>query len=157
MLAAYLDDATIEDINRISVPECILRIEMDHPAARDDCIEVLSKQLRKYLDNGPTLNGFIIWALIDLGARQTIDDVRMAFAADLVDEVVVGDVEDMEIAFGVRTHRSTPPSRKQFFDWPLGHDVGGTGILPVRLGPKISRNEPCPCGSGKKFKKCCLN
>ena len=21
---------------------------------------------------------------------------------------------------------------------------------------KISRNDPCPCGSGKKFKKCCL-
>ena len=21
--------------------------------------------------------------------------------------------------------------------------------------PKIGRNEPCPCGSGKKFKKCC--
>jgi preprotein translocase subunit SecA len=24
-----------------------------------------------------------------------------------------------------------------------------------RAGPKIGRNEPCPCGSGKKFKKCC--
>jgi uncharacterized protein len=23
--------------------------------------------------------------------------------------------------------------------------------------PKVGRNEPCPCGSGKKFKKCCLN
>ena len=26
----------------------------------------------------------------------------------------------------------------------------------VRLGPKIGRNDPCPCGSGKKYKKCCL-
>lgn len=25
----------------------------------------------------------------------------------------------------------------------------------VRTGPKTGRNEPCPCGSGKKFKKCC--
>ena len=24
-----------------------------------------------------------------------------------------------------------------------------------RLGAKVRRNEPCPCGSGKKFKKCC--
>jgi hypothetical protein len=24
-----------------------------------------------------------------------------------------------------------------------------------RPGPKIGRNDPCPCGSGKKFKKCC--
>jgi uncharacterized protein YecA (UPF0149 family) len=25
-----------------------------------------------------------------------------------------------------------------------------------RDGPKIGRNDPCPCGSGKKYKKCCL-
>ena len=24
-----------------------------------------------------------------------------------------------------------------------------------RMSPKVGRNEPCPCGSGKKFKKCC--
>jgi len=28
---------------------------------------------------------------------------------------------------------------------------------PVRTEPKIGRNEPCPCGSGKKYKKCCMN
>jgi hypothetical protein len=26
----------------------------------------------------------------------------------------------------------------------------------VRAEPKVGRNDPCPCGSGKKFKKCCL-
>lgn len=26
---------------------------------------------------------------------------------------------------------------------------------PVRQDPKVGRNEACPCGSGKKFKKCC--
>jgi hypothetical protein len=26
----------------------------------------------------------------------------------------------------------------------------------VREQPKIGRNDPCPCGSGKKYKKCCL-
>ena len=25
----------------------------------------------------------------------------------------------------------------------------------VRETPKIGRNDPCPCGSGKKYKKCC--
>jgi hypothetical protein len=23
-------------------------------------------------------------------------------------------------------------------------------------GPKVGRNDPCPCGKGKKFKRCCL-
>jgi len=26
---------------------------------------------------------------------------------------------------------------------------------PVPSAQKVGRNEPCPCGSGKKFKKCC--
>jgi len=26
---------------------------------------------------------------------------------------------------------------------------------PVRTEQKVGRNEPCPCGSGKKYKKCC--
>ena len=31
----------------------------------------------------------------------------------------------------------------------------GQGVLaPNRAGPKIGRNDPCPCGSGKKFKQC---
>jgi hypothetical protein len=28
-------------------------------------------------------------------------------------------------------------------------------IVPPTPGLKIGRNEPCPCGSGKKYKKCC--
>ncbi|MBL8968949.1 MAG: SEC-C domain-containing protein [Myxococcales bacterium] len=29
------------------------------------------------------------------------------------------------------------------------------GIKPAPSQPKVGRNDPCPCGSGKKFKKCC--
>jgi hypothetical protein len=28
-------------------------------------------------------------------------------------------------------------------------------VLAVRTAPKVGRNAPCPCGSGRKFKKCC--
>jgi hypothetical protein len=30
------------------------------------------------------------------------------------------------------------------------------GIPFVREAPKVGRNDPCPCGSGRKYKKCCL-
>lgn len=30
------------------------------------------------------------------------------------------------------------------------------GHTLVRRVPKIGRNTPCPCGSGKKFKRCCI-
>ena len=28
-------------------------------------------------------------------------------------------------------------------------------FIPLRKPKKVGRNEPCPCGSGKKYKKCC--
>src|SRR5690606_5768562 len=28
-------------------------------------------------------------------------------------------------------------------------------VQPVRREAKVGRNDPCPCGSGKKYKKCC--
>ncbi len=33
---------------------------------------------------------------------------------------------------------------------------GGTDEVQTvrREGPKVGRNDPCPCGSGKKYKKC---
>ncbi len=34
-----------------------------------------------------------------------------------------------------------------------GKDVAAKQIR--RKGPKVGRNDPCPCGSGKKYKKCC--
>ncbi len=41
---------------------------------------------------------------------------------------------------------------------PLNASVdngGSRGKTYVRKQPKIGRNDPCPCGSGKKYKKCC--
>ncbi|WP_068320309.1 preprotein translocase subunit SecA [Polynucleobacter yangtzensis] len=36
---------------------------------------------------------------------------------------------------------------------------GGAAVdiqpAPLRTGPKVGRNDPCPCGSGKKYKNCC--
>ena len=29
--------------------------------------------------------------------------------------------------------------------------------VTVRIEEKIGRNDPCPCGSGKKYKKCCID
>lgn len=34
-------------------------------------------------------------------------------------------------------------------------DLEGRRLTPIRVEQKTGRNEPCPCGSGKKFKKCC--
>ena len=48
-----------------------------------------------------------------------------------------------------------------FEEWEYAHltkKEREANIQPIRnsaKNPKISRNYPCPCGSGKKYKKCC--
>ena len=51
-------------------------------------------------------------------------------------------------------HHETSSFQKQNGDWKF-KDGNIHGAQPVkRMEPKIGRNDPCHCGSGKKFKKC---
>lgn len=51
-------------------------------------------------------------------------------------------------------HREVATFRKHNGRWLFvdGEEVAGPPV--VREGPKVGRNDPCPCGSGKKYKKC---
>lgn len=63
--------------------------------------------------------------------------------------------------------KSAQTTRPTFAPSPLGekaveseivHNPAQSIILPFRREtPKIGRNEPCPCGSQRKYKICCLN
>lgn len=53
--------------------------------------------------------------------------------------------ERIDVADDWQENESIAP---EFFPW--------TPQVPVvRVTPKVGRNDPCPCGSGKKFKRCC--
>ena len=54
-----------------------------------------------------------------------------------------------------KRHHELATFEKQDGEWFF---LDGQGVLPrqyVRPEPKVGRNDPCPCGSGKKYKKCC--
>ena len=67
----------------------------------------------------------------------------------------------------VRRHQDAPRRRQQYREG-RGEDPGATQrrvasqpqgaqrpTMPIRnAGPKVGRNDPCPCGSGKKYKDC---
>ena len=94
------------------------------------------------------------------GAVEAIDAIRDAFRRDAVDISIAGDVEDVEIALGLRAGRATPAPK--YMVLPTGGipwlDAGSVQ-QNARASPrsaKVGRNDRCPCGSGKKYKKCCL-
>ena len=48
---------------------------------------------------------------------------------------------------------------KSFFNYSrpqLERLASAPKITPVTAAPKAGRNDPCPCGSGRKYKNCCL-
>jgi hypothetical protein len=158
VLATYLGNEAVKEDCRLLIPRCLERIVEKHPAYRDECIGILTSRLERYEANGSGLNAFIISSLIDLHATETIELIREAFAADRVDLIVAGDIEDVEIEMGLRTQRSTPPADPNPFGTLLGLDDREFGHnFPERRSRKVGRNEPCPCASGKKYKKCCLH
>jgi len=52
-------------------------------------------------------------------------------------------------------HRERATFRKANGRWVFvdGQEISGPPV--VNEGPRIGRNDACPCGSGKKYKKCC--
>ncbi|HXP59736.1 MAG TPA: SEC-C metal-binding domain-containing protein, partial [Dongiaceae bacterium] len=47
------------------------------------------------------------------------------------------------------------PARKRDSDMVTEAAAAMEKARPVHAGPKVGRNDPCPCGSGKKYKHCC--
>ncbi|MFM8806104.1 MAG: SEC-C metal-binding domain-containing protein, partial [Sphingomonadales bacterium] len=55
-----------------------------------------------------------------------------------------------------RTDMSRMKANKEEID-RAGQDYSANEndkAVPVSAGPRIGRNDPCPCGSGKKYKQC---
>ena len=56
-------------------------------------------------------------------------------------------IDFVTILINLKVVQETPIQEKKVFK--------PTAIDPKYIGKKMSRNEPCLCGSGKKYKKCC--
>jgi hypothetical protein len=93
----------------------------------------------------------------DIEALPVFPDIRRAYAQGLIDPQVMAESELDEVeASPGETLRQT---RER---WAPIDDVGdaiswwGSFRRPEpRRAVKVGRNDPCPCGSGKKYKKCC--
>jgi hypothetical protein len=79
---------------------------------------------------------------------DTVEELRgWNWENEAFDEFESDDLNDDDWTLGDR-----PPP----FSLP-GEEFGGHHPTTIRHeGSRVGRNDPCPCGSGKKYKKCCL-
>ena len=65
--------------------------------------------------------------------------------------------EVMSRLFKIQVQKKETVRREPIMRTNLNYNrgEGSSAVQTVRRSKKVGRNEPCPCGSGKKFKKCC--
>ena len=193
-VANHLADLTHGEWARVTAADALGHIGQAHPELRAECVERLARQLEKFAEQPETVNTFVISALWDLRAVEAMSVIERVFASGLVDESVNGDLEDVQIHFGLKTQREHPRKPNQLTE--MSRQLAGTREKietyerenaelratleameaiappetqassrpddsefdlpePYSAPPKVGRNERCPCGSGKKYKKCC--
>lgn len=161
-----------ESSQLISVIESFEKIFKDNPETFSRVEEILVR----YVQNDATQTAafsFAIYMLVEHTRDKHIDLIRNLLETKEVDVMWCGDIEDIEMELGLREERATlrPKSEieklfdkynidsaddlKEIFSNQGDDDV--KEAIEVQDEPKIGRNDPCPCGSGKKYKKCCLN
>ncbi len=161
-LITFLQDAENDTEARGLAAASLAQIALEHKNLRKTVVDHLVKSLQQTTAEDAVLNGHIIAQLVRLRAGEAIDAIRKAFHEQRVDITVGGDLEDIEMDLGLRTERSTPRPNYQQLAMQEDDDDGEweaeePAIAQViRTEPKIGRNDVCPCGSGKKYKKCCM-
>ena len=77
----------------------------------------------------------------------------------MFEEMVASIQEDtVKTLFVIHIRTQEEPKREQVAKPVDPASEGGDGTIkkqPVKKADKPGRNDPCPCGSGKKYKKCC--
>ncbi len=111
----------------------------------------------------------------EASTRHAVKELLDLLPADVVDELNGGalDVSDAAFLNGLTDHVSrqalADPQRGQRLLGKLiklkklitrnvreSNPEAAVSATLTRHGQPIGRNSPCPCGSGKKFKQCCL-
>jgi len=173
-LQAYMADEEKGLWSRVAAGDALAKIGEAHPQSRDDCVAILAGQLSRHERQEPMQNALLISVLANLQAVEAAPVMEAAFAAGSVDLSVQGDWEEVQIKLGLLDERLTPrprygwlseemiPLAQELRESPLAQMLANSAArreLPQRVQPesqgrKVGRNEPCPCGSGLKYKKC---
>lgn len=134
---AEFGDELIKEIERTGLLRNVDMRWMDHIDAMDQLKKGI--YLRAYAQKDPVI-----------AFREESFDMFDEMSNDIREGTV-------DFVLRVRIRKEAPVERKQTvkITSTSGADDGSVKKEPVKKGKKVGRNDPCPCGSGKKYKKCC--
>ena len=185
-LRGLVESDEVNEYVRSTALDAFLVLEHTGQMSRAEVVEYFRSLFHGKLQRTPSFAWTgLACAVADLPAPELLEEVRLAYAEDLIDESVA-DLEGIE-----RDMAAPKPWRRdrqrlitdaiaEMEHWACFHPEDSwpkklpnleppvpppatpgpppssyVAPKPLVHEPKIGRNDPCPCGSGKKYKKCC--
>ena len=181
-IKSVIENSSIDEYVRSSAIRSLSILAHEGRIERDQVIAYFTELFRTGLEKEPShVWDELASEAVDLYAKTLADDIREAYKEGLIwpgymapEEVeqVFAMQEEAVLARSKKLHKGliddvieemhwwacfsprkeSLPKPAELFGAAADRQDAGTG---VRSAPKIGRNAPCPCGSGKKYKKCC--
>jgi hypothetical protein len=133
--------------------------------SRDELIDYFQSLFRTKLSREPS----VVWEnlvsySLDLYPGEVYQDIKQCYRDDLIDPLFVSmeDVEESLVLGKEAALEDLKKNRHYTLITDAIKDMEGWACFEPpkpssadKKSKKIGRNDPCPCGSGKKYKKCC--
>lgn len=114
--------------------QCLTEIASEHPSVMAVVKGYLIEQLKNYAQQDDMYNGMLVGYMANLAMIDQLPLIAEAYAQRKIDPTYMGDMEDIEIEFGVRTERDTPRPKYRPNDPKLAESLDKLAMLYEHLG-----------------------
>jgi hypothetical protein len=162
-LIEFTEDETLEPFARGTGTTALAALAREYPKYSERVKKHIIKLLNSTEDY--TFATLIIDDLASFRDPSVMPEINKAFEEDKIDEFLMTkrDIEMIIDGEFVRQYERHTEDPMNYFSrdnieylHSLHYDKSKKTKTGLKMSKKIGRNDPCPCGSGKKYKKCCL-
>ncbi len=145
---AEFGEKELRELERVVVLKVVDQKWMDHIDNMDELKNGIG--LRAYAQKDPVVQYRIEGTEM---FEEMNEDIKLDVVKILSNVQRAGDMKRTEAAKITAT--GLQDTAINLVDGKYSEKEGGMNKTVVNEGPKVGRNDPCPCGSGKKYKNCC--
>ncbi len=179
----FMFKPNVDTYARTTFPDMVEQLALQQPERRNEAIQWFKEVIEFFLSSNledniidSDLIGLLICNIINIKGKELLPEIEKLFEHGIVSIGICGVWNEVKKAFDKpdkydKKNEILPivERYKQVTSTWAGYNNDGKDlsfnfdkhdepkIIPVRAKPKTGRNDPCPCGSGKKYKKCCFN
>ena len=136
--------------------EKLFGAEVFREVERSILLQTVDKHWMDHIDAMDDLKGSV--GLQAYAQRDPVNEYRLQ-GSDMF-EMMIMEIREETVRRVLTVIPRPQPVRRVQVAMPLQENLAGDGaqkkmVIVVRKAEKVGRNDLCPCGSGKKYKKCC--